>query len=642
MPELVGALMVHGQRVDMVREAEDRLLIPVCPPGVYLAEVRAAGVCVLYGHVEVLPSPLYEQEGVVSYTIDVDAMTDVLAVSLSMVEGIPGPRGEQGIQGERGLQGASAYDLAVAAGYEGSEAEWVAELQGAHAAANAAKVSETAAAKSARAAEADKTAAELARDDAQAAKEVAAAKAEKATEAAEAAQAPESLAVQAARPATMLLVKDKLMSILGDASSFDLDTDGQKIIVYTDRLEEEQLTAVTDMLERFVPQFIEVVNTNYLPMERIMMKLPPLLDSALGGEGRHNLNYDEATATLAVEIAYPNLDDESAAAVNEILAYELPPEMSGSCGYGVTPHVVDYLVNEYGWASNGLSAIFPNSLYAAGFALPKSMPLPTVLANRTDWRGIFANSNVTQVPDSFTFDTCTLAGGAYGPGSFENCPLLKRLPETVTLRLATNAGQFAYGTKLEKLPDSLRLDNVTELRRAFWCDDDTMPPNVTLHKAKVLYQAFTSMKLRTLPENCHLYSLTDSAHVFDAALFDKETALRIFDDIPVTNSSDRGIGIGIHIDYENDADILAAIENAKTNKNWIVSVRYNGTRTSPASTMAMGTLIYAKVGEMERPDGTTEQYLDWGHYVTNWEERGYEQFRSLESAYRYFGLPEDD
>ena len=105
MPELVGALMVHGQRVDMVREAEDRLLIPVCPPGVYLAEVRAAGVCVLYGHVEVLPSPLYEQDGVVCYTIDVDAMTDVLAVSLSMVEGIPGPRGEKGDTGATGPQG---------------------------------------------------------------------------------------------------------------------------------------------------------------------------------------------------------------------------------------------------------------------------------------------------------------------------------------------------------------------------------------------------------------------------------------------------------------------------------------------------------------------------------------------------------
>ena len=263
MPELVGALMVHGQRVDMVRDAEDRLLIPVCPPGVYLAEVRAAGVCVLYGHVEVLPSPLYEQDGVVCYTIDVDAMTDVLAVSLSMVEGIPGPRGEQGIQGERGLQGASAYDLAVAAGYEGSEAEWVEELQGAQAAANAARASESAAAESARTAEADKTAAELARDDAQAAQEVAAAKAEKATEAAEAAQAPESLAVQAARPATMVLLRGELEALLGSSAAWRVDTDGQKIVVHTDRLADEQLAAVEDVLARFVPGFVEVVQYNH-------------------------------------------------------------------------------------------------------------------------------------------------------------------------------------------------------------------------------------------------------------------------------------------------------------------------------------------------------------------------------------------
>jgi hypothetical protein len=55
----------------------------------------------------------------------------------------------------------------------------------------------------------------------------------------------------------------------------------------------------------------------------------------------------------------------------------------------------------------------------------------------------------------------------------------------------------------------------------------------------------------------------------------------------------------------------------------------------------MGRLIYAKAGELERPDGTTERILDWGHYVTRWEERGYEQFRSLESAYEYFGLEQE-
>lgn len=92
---------------------------------------------------------------------------------------------------------------------------------------------------------------------------------------------------------------------------------------------------------------------------------------------------------------------------------------------------------------------------------------------------------------------------------------------------------------------------------------------------------------------------------------------------------------GIHIDHQNDAEVLDAISNAEA-RGWSMEVQWNGTPTSTASTMAMGSLIYAKVGEHELPDGTTEQYLDWGHYVTNTE--GYETFRSLESAYKYFNL----
>ena len=84
-----------------------------------------------------------------------------------------------------------------------------------------------------------------------------------ATAAAEAAQAPESIAAQAARPATMLLVKDELQSILGDVSLFDIDTDGHKIIVHTDRLNDGQLAEVSDMLARFVPQFVEVEQYNH-------------------------------------------------------------------------------------------------------------------------------------------------------------------------------------------------------------------------------------------------------------------------------------------------------------------------------------------------------------------------------------------
>lgn len=112
-PVLRGALMVHGERVDMAA-GDGELTIPALPAGVYLAEVRAGGVCVLYGHVEVLPSPLYADAGEARYEVAVDARADVLEVHVVLREG---PRGM------------SAYEIARQEGFEGTEAEWLEYLR---------------------------------------------------------------------------------------------------------------------------------------------------------------------------------------------------------------------------------------------------------------------------------------------------------------------------------------------------------------------------------------------------------------------------------------------------------------------------------------------------------------------------------
>lgn len=553
MPELVGALMVHGQRVDMVREAEDRLLIPVCPPGVYLAEVRAAGVCVLYGHVEVLPSPLYEQDGVVCYTIDVDAMTDVLAVSLSMVEGIPGPRGAQGIQGERGLQGASAYDLAVAAGYEGSEAEWVAELQGAQAAANAARASESAAAESARAAREDKAAAVQARDAALAAQSTAAEQAAIATKAAADAQAPESIAAQAARPATMLLVRDELMSLLGDASLFDIDTDGQIIIVHTDRLADDQLAAVTDMLGRFVPVFIEVVQYN------------------------HNM-----------EISWRDINKYAeCVTVEDMLA--------------VNPDYKNDLTSEGEW-------VYP-------------------LSELQSEQNLFANSPMLKFSSNFP-----------KVKTFYNTFQLSALPGEVVINAesATSANRLLNQTNITKA--TLNLPNATDINRVCNYCFQLEELRGNLNKAIGGEAAFYRCeKLRVF--EIELPSLSNGNYFFTAAKLNKDSALRVLNSIPSYTSGTHTLTLGIHIDHQQDEEVLAAISDAEA-KGWTLTVQWNGTPTSTASMLRFGQLIYAKVGEHELPDGTTERVLDWGHYVTN--ETGYETFRSLESAYEYFDLPAEE
>lgn len=45
-------------------------------------------------------------------------------------DGLQGPIGPQGLQGERGQDGKSAYEVAVANGYVGNEAQWLASLKG--------------------------------------------------------------------------------------------------------------------------------------------------------------------------------------------------------------------------------------------------------------------------------------------------------------------------------------------------------------------------------------------------------------------------------------------------------------------------------------------------------------------------------
>ena len=121
IPTLIGALTVRNQRVDMTTDGSSALIIPPLPPGVHLAEVRAGGTCILYGHIEVLPSPLADAEGERDFIVDVDLTTDVLTVNITMAEGLPGSPGNDG---------ASAYAIAVRAGFTGTEEEWLASLKG--------------------------------------------------------------------------------------------------------------------------------------------------------------------------------------------------------------------------------------------------------------------------------------------------------------------------------------------------------------------------------------------------------------------------------------------------------------------------------------------------------------------------------
>ena len=144
--------------------------------------------------------------------------------------------------------------------------------------------------------------------------------------------------------------------------------------------------------------------------------------------------------------------------------------------------------------------------------------------------------------------------------------------------------------------------------------------------------AFRQCKnLKRFPTNYP--KLQKGANMFNNCQLPKEAAIAVLDSLPAYTSGTHSITMGIHKDHENDADVLSAIENAET-KGWTVPVQWNGTATvQAASTWRLRRpIIYAKVREVEQPDGVTIKELDWGHYVTNAEENGYRVFSSIEEA----------
>ena len=129
--------------------------------------------------------------------------------------------------------------------------------------------------------------------------------------------------------------------------------------------------------------------------------------------------------------------------------------------------------------------------------------------------------------------------------------------------------------------------------------------------------------------------------IFYNCILDKWSVLRIDETLPVKHANAQaGFTIGIHVDHQNDDEVLAAIANFEA-KGWLLTVQWNGTPTAQAS-MTYGLRkppIYAKIDEMVMPDGTVERVLDWGHYVT--DPTVYKEFSSLEEAREYFGISEE-
>lgn len=155
------------------------------------------------------------------------------------------------------------------------------------------------------------------------------------------------------------------------------------------------------------------------------------------------------------------------------------------------------------------------------------------------------------------------------------------------------------------------------------------------------FSAQRNPKLREIDGEFPMLSAAEEAYGFAEAQLNKDSTLRILNSIPAYTSGSHRLTIGIHVDHKTDEEVLEAIANAEA-KGWSLTVQWNGTPTAQAATTygLRKPSIYARVSEIERPDGTVERHLEWGHYVT--DPTVYEEFRSVEAAREYYGLPAED
>lgn len=125
---------------------------------------------------------------------------------------------------------------------------------------------------------------------------------------------------------------------------------------------------------------------------------------------------------------------------------------------------------------------------------------------------------------------------------------------------------------------------------------------------------------------------------FNGCQLDKDSVLCVEKMLMTTVTSHQTV-LGIHVDWKNDPEVLEAIDKIKTRVT-NVYVQWNGTPTVSTFSLRQPP-VYAKMDTIEDEDGIPRDRLLWGHYVSDWEAAGCQEFTSLEEAYEHFNLEPD-
>jgi hypothetical protein len=164
--------------------------------------------------------------------------------------------------------------------------------------------------------------------------------------------------------------------------------------------------------------------------------------------------------------------------------------------------------------------------------------------------------------------------------------------------------------------------------------------------------AFNGCSLRVFTSP--LPALIAGSSMFHNCALEKEYAINILSSLQTATSATSAwnwkITIGIHIDNQNNEEVLAAISDA-TAKGWTVTTQWNGTATTSTYSLrpTQSQPIYAKYEADELgtyiDDNNVRYSVNWGHMISSPdgkspEELGYQEFASLEEALTTWGLTE--
>lgn len=349
-------------------------------------------------------------------------------------------------------------------------------------------------------------------------------------------------------PYTWRVLKQMLVPVLGGEDKFVMEyiNDESKLVLHTDRLNDAMLATVSDLLERVLPQNIEVARYNH----------------------HIEVNWRDANKYALCTNA------------KELCAVEPEKVVIENYGYGDAVYTTDF-------TSDG----------QFGYPIPKMKTL-----NVSGYGGsVFAKTPA----EIFRISAPSLINGGRS----------LRLISSKEIHLdAPNVNTFN--------------DNGLLKTEKIWCNSE---------KIEDMYNAFNSPYLREVQIVFPL--LKTGKWAFEKSILNKESTLRILNSIPKwSDGKTHELTIGIHIDHQNDEEVLAAITNAEA-KGWALTVQWNGKPTSGISLMDLEE-IWCKVTESEYGEYTDESgnrcVLDWGHYVTDTSE--YKLFFSLVEAEQYFKL----